>query len=101
MAVNGFFNIKHKMTMGNHNGKRPTYRKPNFEKQDQSPGLVKKYYDNADMMQLFNVSGRTLQRWRDKGIVPYKRLGGKIYYLSQKVDELMAGNDGQDESYLG
>ena len=39
---------------------------------------IKKYYDNADMMELFKVSLRTLQRWRDDGIIPFKKVGGKI-----------------------
>lgn len=45
------------------------------------------------MMQLFNVTSRTLQRWRAEGIVPYKKLGGKIYYLAHKVDDLMEDDE--------
>ena len=45
------------------------------------------------MMQLFKVSSRTLQRWRDERIVPYKKVGGKIFYLADKVEELMQSDE--------
>ena len=51
------------------------------------------YYDNPDMMELFKVSDRTLQRWRDEGVLPFKKIRGKIYYLKQKIDELMESED--------
>lgn len=73
------------------------YRNPNWVKANERHTLQKKYYDNADMMQLFNVSSRTLQRWRDEGIIVAKKVGGKIYYLAEKVDEMMNGdNDFKD-----
>lgn len=72
---------------------RPSYRQPSFKKSKVRQAVEKKFYDNADMMQLFNVCSRTLQRWRDEGIVPYKKVGGKIYYLAQKVDDLMEAED--------
>ncbi|QOW09190.1 helix-turn-helix domain-containing protein [Kaistella flava (ex Peng et al. 2021)] len=72
---------------------RPSFRK----KPEQTPtgrqAGEKKFYDNADMMQLFNVTSRTLQRWRDDKLVPFKKLGGKIYYLAHKVDDLMEAED--------
>lgn len=69
------------------------YRNPNWLKANERYTLQKKYYDNADMQQLFNVSSRTLQRWRDDGIISGKKVGGKIYYLAEKVDEMMNGNN--------
>ncbi len=71
----------------------PFYRNPSWLKPHRSRSLQKLYYDNADMMQLFNVSSRTLQRWRDEGIISGKKVGGKIYYLAEKVDEMMSGNN--------
>lgn len=74
------------------NESRPNYRKPDWVRANERQALQRRYYDNADMMQLFNVSLRTLQRWRDEGIIPFKKVGGKIYYLSDKVDEMMNGD---------
>lgn len=68
---------------------RPSFRRRPEQTPTGRQAVEKKYYDNADMMQLFNVTSRTLQRWRDEKVVPFKKLGGKIYYLAQKVDDLM------------
>ena len=81
------------MSERNRKENRPSFRK----KPSQEPGgrraLESKFYDNADMMQLFKVSSRTLQRWRDERIVPYKKVGGKIFYLADKVEELMQSDE--------
>ncbi len=45
----------------------------------------KKYLDNADMKQLFNISDKTLYRWRKNGTVPFTNLGGKHIYPKQAV----------------
>ncbi len=79
--------------MNERNKKNPrnNFRKLHWVQTNERQAFHKKYYDNADMMELFKVSLRTLQRWRDDGIIPFKKVGGKIYYLSDKVDEMMNG----------
>ena len=79
---------------------RPSFRKKPEQMPSGRRAVERKYYDNADMMQLFNVSSRTLQRWRDEGVVPFKKLGGKIFFLAQKVDQLMEQEDEEDEPLL-
>lgn len=68
---------------------RPSFRKKPQAMTNERPALESTFYDNVDMMRLFKVSARTLQRWRDEKIVPFKKLGGKIYYIPQKVEEMM------------
>lgn len=82
------------MNERNRKENRPSFRKKPEQKSTGRQAVEKKFYVNADMMQLFNVTSRTLQRWRAEGIIPYKKLGGKIYYLANKVDDLME-DDGQ------
>ena len=72
---------------------RPSYRKNPFQEYSRRQELEEKYYDNADMIRLFKVTSRTLQRWRDEKRVPFTKLGGKIYYLAHKVDALMEGGE--------
>lgn len=72
---------------------RPSFRKKPSQEPSGRRALESKFYDNADMMQLFKVSSRTLQRWRDERIVPYKKVGGKIFYLADKVEELMQSDE--------
>lgn len=36
--------------------------------------------DNADFIQMFKISGRTGQMWREEGLIEYSQEKGKIYY---------------------
>ena len=36
--------------------------------------------DNADFIQMFKISGRTAQMWREEGLIKYSQVKGKIYY---------------------
>ena len=47
------------------------------------------YLDNADMCALFGITKRTLQRYRQKGVVPYYKLRGKPYYKRDEVQECL------------
>ena len=78
---------------------RPSFRKKPEQANTVRTAIEIKLYDNADMMQLFKVSSRTLQRWRDHGIVPFTKLGGKIYYLAKRVDQLMEQDNEEDDEY--
>ena len=43
--------------------------------------------DNADMCLLLGITKRTLQRYRQKGVVPYYMMNGKAYYKPEEVKE--------------
>ncbi|MBP1617556.1 MAG: hypothetical protein H6Q14_1383 [Bacteroidetes bacterium] len=36
--------------------------------------------DNFRFLQLMNISAKTAQSWRDKGIIGFSQIGNKIYY---------------------
>ena len=36
--------------------------------------------DNADFIQLFKISAKTAQNWREEGLINYAQVKGKIYY---------------------
>lgn len=36
--------------------------------------------DNADFIQLFKITAKTAQNWREEGLVDYTQVKGKIYY---------------------
>jgi len=51
--------------------------------------------DKQDVLQMLKISGRSLQRYREKGNLPYYMIGGKQYYRLSDVrqfvrDHLMA-----------
>ena len=43
--------------------------------------------DNADMCALLGITKRTLQRYRQKGVLPYYMMEGKPYYKAEEVQE--------------
>lgn len=41
--------------------------------------------DNQDLCLLFNLTPRSLQRYRSTGELPFLRIGGKPFYLESEV----------------
>ncbi|KAA6327103.1 hypothetical protein EZS27_023881 [termite gut metagenome] len=42
-------------------------------------------FDNQDLCLMLSVSKRTLQRYRTSGILPYRQIDRKTYYLESEV----------------
>ena len=49
----------------------------------------KKWLDNQDVCQFLDISLRTLQSYRDKGILPYSQIGYKCYYKLSDIQVLL------------
>lgn len=49
--------------------------------------LSEKWLDNQDACQLLHVSKRTLQSYRDLGVLPFSQIGSKIYYRAADIEE--------------
>lgn len=45
--------------------------------------------DNETLLKLMKVSRRTLQSWRDQGIISFSQIGSKIYYQMSDVQKLL------------
>ena len=58
-----------------------------MEKKDSSK--PEKMLDNTDMCMLLGITKRTLQRYRQKGVVPYYMMKGKPYYKADEVQEAL------------
>lgn len=50
------------------------------------------FLDNQEFLQVMNISKRTAQDWRDKGVIPYSQIGAKIYYRFSDIEELLNKN---------
>ena len=50
------------------------------------------WLDNQDVMQILHISPRTLQTLRSNGILPFSRIGNKLYYRRQDLQRLLADN---------
>ena len=45
-----------------------------------------------EVMQKLGISRRTLQNYRDNGILPYSTVGGKFYYSIRDIADVMMKN---------
>jgi hypothetical protein len=50
------------------------------------------WLDNQDVMQALHISPRTLQTLRSNGILPFSRIGNKIYYRRQDILKILSDN---------
>ncbi|WP_165043372.1 helix-turn-helix domain-containing protein [Dysgonomonas sp. ZJ709] len=48
-----------------------------------------KFLTNKDVCQMLHVSLRTLQDWRDNGIIPFVQIKGKILYRESEILNLL------------
>lgn len=46
----------------------------------------KEWLDNQDVCRILGISLRTLQNYRDKGLIPYSQIGHKCYYKSTDIE---------------
>ena len=48
-----------------------------------------KWLGNEDVCELLKISSRTLQSYRDTGILPYSQIGRKCYYRVSDIENLI------------
>ena len=48
-----------------------------------------KFLSNKDAAKCLKVSIRTLQEWRDTGVIPYIQIKGKIIYRQSDIERLL------------
>ena len=52
-----------------------------------APGpLSENWLDIPETCELLKVSKRTLQAYRDEGILPFSQIGGKIYFRASDIE---------------
>lgn len=56
----------------------------------QDPEIV--IIDNADFIQLFKISAKTTQHWREEGLVEYAQVKHKIYYRISDIKDFINRN---------
>ena len=50
---------------------------------------LKDWLDNQDVCLMLNISKRTLQSYRERGLIPYCRIEHKIFYKPEDVEKLL------------
>ena len=61
------------------------------QKVKNSRKLSETWLDNQDVKQLLKISPRTLQNLRDNKVIPYSKVGAKIYYKSVDIENYLKG----------
>ena len=56
------------------------------EGQDKS---LHRWLDNQDVCQILNISKRTLQTYRDNGMLAYTQINHKMYYKPEDVEKVI------------
>lgn len=49
---------------------------------------MQKWLDNQEVCELLKISKRTVQTYREKGLLPFSQIGHKMYYRPQDVEEV-------------
>ena len=47
-----------------------------------------KWLDNQDVCVILNISKRSLQNYRDSGMLPYTQIGHKMYYKDDDIERI-------------
>lgn len=54
--------------------------------------LQEEWIENAELSHRLNISLRTLQSYRERGVIGFSTIGRKIYYKLSEVDKLLKTN---------
>ena len=54
--------------------------------------LNERYFTTEQVMDLFHISRRALQNYRNKWIIPFFSIGGSIVYPESKIKEMLEQN---------
>lgn len=58
---------------------------------EHTPMLInRRFITDAQLSENLNISRRTLQDYRDRGIIPFYRLDGKILYDEADIDKFLS-----------
>ena len=50
---------------------------------------LKPWLDNQDVCQMLGITKRTLQSYRERGLIPFSRIRHKIFYRPEDVEKLL------------
>lgn len=56
---------------------------------DNGDKALNKWLDNQEVCEILNITKRTLQTYRDRGMIGYTQINSKIYYRPEDVEALI------------
>ena len=61
-------------------------------KQHRPSIMNERYYTGEELCERFHLSKRTLQNYRDEGIIPFTKIGEKILYRDSDINRILEKN---------
>jgi hypothetical protein len=61
-------------------------------KSQKEKGKTQRFYRNEDLKELFGLSPNTIAKYRDKGILPFTKLGGVHLYEVSLIQAILRNN---------
>lgn len=58
-------------------------------REENSTGSIKKLYNNTEACKYLKVCSKTLQNYRDNGLIRYIKKGRKIFYLQEDLNHFL------------
>lgn len=58
-----------------------------IESVESKNSLEEDWLSNKEVASILRVTPRTLQNYRDNGLIPFSQVGSKIYYKSSEIEE--------------
>ena len=52
----------------------------------------KEWIDTQEVCEMLHISKRTLQNYRDRGLIPYSSIDGKMYYRYRDILNILESN---------
>jgi predicted DNA-binding transcriptional regulator AlpA len=59
---------------------------------NRKPRLEDEYLDSTEVCKLLQISRKTLERYRQKDMIPYIKLKKRVYYKFCDIEEFMQNN---------
>lgn len=69
--------------------KRSSHKLSRFMKSYHPMLKGERYFTDRELSFLLHVSRRTLQEYRNEGLLSYVRIGGKVLYRESDIEELL------------
>lgn len=68
------------------------------EKGDNKSQSVTSFLTNDDFVKRFGITKRTAQKWRDQKWLPFIKIGSKIYYRVEDVEQFIHNHNSNNKS---
>lgn len=59
------------------------------QNQESKKGLSEKWLDSSEVLSVLKISSRTLQNYRDQRLIPFSKIGSKIYYKASDIEQYL------------